>query len=99
MNAKDAEALIDRRFSIERLNKTYIGLDENVKLYVDMHLTPYMGKIAILCRSAKRKSLISKTKIIKGGIVKILLTPYDDWLSVSHTDDIKKYIPEFDLTN
>ena len=94
LNTKDAEALLNSKSAIDSLDKSEIGIDANDRLYVDQHLTPYMGKLAYLCRCAKRQKLILNTKTEKGAI-KILVN-HDDafhWFIVSHVNDLLKWAP------
>ena len=98
INKKDAISLLDAKVVINNLNNEDIGLGFCEKLFVEEHLTPYIGNLAYLCRCLKRENKIIQTKVAK-GIVKILKPGENGtlkWFDILHIDDIKKLFPETD---
>ena len=64
VDPKDAEALLDSKHSIERLDKSEIDLEPSVKLFVDMRLTPFTWENWLFCAERQRdKTLYLKQKL------------------------------------
>ena len=97
LNKKDASALVNSRLAIGSLHNNEIGLSDSDKLYVDFQLTPYMGKLAYICRCLKRNGEIMNTKVERGS-VKILFQELGGtmkWHLISHSVDIKKLVSTY----
>lgn len=96
VNKKDAVALLEGKSSIANFDCNLAGLDNNIKLYVDEHLTPYVSGLAFKCRCLKRESKILQTKV-RRGVVKVLLLTSNRliWHDIYHTADIIKLIPDY----
>ena len=96
VNTKDAISLIEGKEAISKMNTNDLGIGEIGSLYVDEHLSPYIGYLAYRCRCLKREDKILKTKVQK-GVVKILmcLEGITKWHIIEHINDIISLIPDY----
>ena len=98
VNKRDATCLLESKNALAELDVESIGLGNCEKIFVDEHLTPYISKLAYLCRCLKRTGKIVKTNVSK-GYVQIL--KYEDgrlnWYDILHTVDINYHFPDFDI--
>ena len=95
VNKKDAISLLDGKFALNNVDRVDIGLQQDDKLYIEEHLSPYISNLAYQCRCLRRNNKIAKIKINK-GIVKILKTGEEEqlkWHDILHINDINKLFP------
>ena len=64
-NRKDANECLKNRSNLKYINKELIGLPKHTTLFMDEQLSPYISKLAYMCRCLKRSNLISKHKLQK----------------------------------
>ena len=87
-NWKDANECLKNRFNLKDMNKESVGLPMHTKLFIDEQLSPYISKLAYMCRCLKRSNLISKHKL-QNGIIKILLQGENDDIFIGKLLNIK----------
>ena len=63
VNRKDANECLKNRFNLKDMNKDSVGLPMHTKLFIDEQLSPYISKLAYMCRCLKRSNLVSKHKL------------------------------------
>ena len=103
INREHVEETLQNWKMLENINLNDVGLPENTKLYVSVHLSPYNSKIAYHCRQLKKERKILKTSSRKGK-VRICVKDDDDdeappvWKSISHINDLKVMFPEDDFS-
>ena len=100
MNRKDADDCLENSKKLQNINKEAVGLSNNVSVFVNSNLSPYMNKLAYLCRVLKRKNLIEKVTTFK-GVIKIArkIGPSSErsvWNVIGHITDLKNLFPDLD---
>ena len=91
LNKKDAIALLQSKLALKQLDKTSIA-PNCINIYVNEHLTPYMGELAFKCRCLKRENKIYQTKV-ENGIVKILTNKDGSfrWYHITSVNDLQQF--------
>ena len=94
VNKKDALALLGSKLSIKEIDTSLIS--ENCKnIYVNEHLTPFMGELAYHCRCLKRAGKIYQSKV-ENGLVKVLTNKGGSfrWFIINNTNDLDQFNEE-----
>lgn len=91
VNKKDAVAILNSKLAIKEFDTTTIA-PSCKKLYVNEHLTPYMGQLAYKCRVLKRENKIYQTKV-ENGVVKVLTNRDGSfrWFNITKNSDIDSF--------
>ena len=94
VNKKDAVALLQSKMALKELDKTTISPDCK-GIYVNEHLTPFVGALAYKCRCLKRNGKIYQTKVEK-GVVKILTNKGGSfrWYIINNIYDLNEFDQE-----
>ena len=79
---------------LESFDKSKLGFDSNVKLYVSENLTPYNQHFAWKCRELKIAGLIHSSWSSK-GIINVKHTANERPISTDHEDRISALYPNF----
>ena len=60
-NRKHCNAILSKKFETSKIDKSKLGFESNVKLYVSENLTPYNQHLAWKCRELKRGGVINSS--------------------------------------
>ena len=58
VNRKHCYAILNKKFETSKIDRSKLGFESNVKLYVSENVTPYKQKLAWECRELKRAGVI-----------------------------------------
>ena len=99
INRKDADDCLENRRKLKNIDRGAVGLEEDVKIFVNENLSPYMSKLAFHCRTLKRANMIEKVTTFK-GVVKITRTVGAENRTmtniIKHKVDLVKIFPNLD---
>ena len=94
MNRKYCYAILSKKCETSKTDKSKLGFDSNVKLYVSENLTPYNQHLTWKCRELKRAGVIHSSWSSK-GILKLRCTANEYPISADHEDRITALYPDF----
>ena len=94
VNRKDCCAILSKICETSKIDKSKLGFDSNVKLYVSENLTPHNQHLAWKCRELKRAGVIHSSWSSK-GIIKLRCTADEYPISTDHEDRIAALYPDF----
>ena len=94
MNRKHCNAILSKKFETSQIDKSKLGFESNVKLYVRENLTPYNQHLASKCRELKRAGVIHSSWSSK-GIIKLRRTANERPIPADHEDRIAALYPDF----
>ena len=93
VNKAVVEEVLGNSKRLQEIDKKAVGLPTNTgSLFVSVHLTPYMAKLAYHCRQLKRNNKIVKMSTKKGKI-KINIEE-GTWETISHVRDLQRLFPD-----
>ena len=84
-NRKCCYAILSKKFETSKIDRSKLGFESNVKLYVSENLTPYNQYLACKCRELKRAGVIHSSWSSK-GIIKLRHTANQCPISIGHED-------------
>ena len=96
VNRKHCNAILNKKFETSKIDKSKLGFESNVKLYVSENLTPYNQHLAWKCRELKRGGVINSSWSSK-GIIKLRHTANECPIPIDHEDRIAALYPDFVL--
>ena len=92
MNRKSCYAILSKKSETSKIDKSKLGFEWNVKLYVSENLTPYNQHLACKCRELKTARVIHNSWSSK-GIIKLrtanecpIPIDHEDWIAALYTD-------------
>ena len=94
VNRKHCNAILSKKFETSKIDKSKLGFESNVKLYVSENLIPYNQHLAWKCRELKRAGVIHSSWSSK-GIVKLRRTANECPIPIDHEDRIAALYPDF----
>ena len=94
VNRKHCNAILSKKFETSKIDKSKLGFESNVKLYVSENLTPYNQHLASKCRELKRAGVIHSSWSSK-GIIKLRRTANERPIPADHEDRIAALYPDF----
>ena len=99
VNRKHCNAILSKKFETSKIDKSKLGFESNVKLYVSENLTPYNQHLAWKCRELKRAGIIHSSWSSK-GIVKLRCTEntntkHEHPIPIDHENGIAGLYPDF----
>ena len=100
VNRKDADDCLENRRKLKDVDRGAVGLKDDVRIFVNENLSPFISQLAFYCRQLKKVNLISKVTTFK-GVIKITRSVGDDNHPVTsiirHKIDLTNIFP--DLNN
>ena len=94
VNRKHCYAILNKKFETSKIDRSKLGFESNVKLYMSENLTPYKHHLAWKCREMKRAGVIHSSWSSK-GIIKLSRTANERPISIDHEDRIAALYPDF----
>ena len=94
VNRKHCNAILSKKFETSQIDKSKLGFESNVKLYVSENLTPYNQHLASKCRELKRAGVIHSSWSSK-GIINLRRTANEHPIRIDHEDTIAALYPDF----
>ena len=94
VNRKHCNAILSKKFETSQIDKSKLGFESNVKLYVRENLTPYNQHLASKCRELKRAGVIHSSWSSK-GIINLRRTANEHPIRIDHEDTIAALYPDF----
>ena len=94
---KNCKQVLSVRNDLKNINMADLGSEGNGSIYIIQSLCSYYK---VLWSWSKKLHNIGRiySWFVSGGTIKINIYEHDDFLSVTHTDDFIKYVPDFDFT-
>ena len=94
VNRKHCNAILSKKFETSKIDKSKLGFESNVKLYVSENLIPYNQHLAWKCRELKRAGVIHSSWSSK-GIIKLRRAANERPIPIDHEDRIAALYPDF----
>lgn len=95
VNRRICESAFTNRNKLKHFDRTAVGFDQNVNLYINDSLCPFIKRLAWKCRILKKEKKIVDTWSIKGKVF-IRQEENKKGIAISHDQDLEELFPNFE---